>query len=62
MTRTLSFWLQMNEPITYMDTDNCMTIHHKETSYFDSTTHLMCFVQSFKRNDKLSFLVTIAYI
>jgi len=30
MTRTLSFWLQMSEPITHMDTDNCITIHHKE--------------------------------
>jgi len=28
-----------------------MTIHHKGTSYFDSTAHLMCFVYSFKRND-----------
>jgi len=26
---SLSFWLQMSEPITHMDTDNCMTIHHK---------------------------------
>ena len=24
----LSFWLQMNEPITHMDTDNRMIIHH----------------------------------
>ena len=61
MTRTLSFRLQMSEPIAHMDTDNCITIHHKQTSYFDSTAHLMCFVQSFKRN-KLSFLVIIAYI
>jgi len=30
----------MSEPITHMDTDNCMTIHHKGTSYFDSTAHL----------------------
>jgi len=59
----MSFWLQMSEPITHLDTDNCMTIHHhKGTSYFDSTAHLMCFVHSFKRNDKLSFIVIIAYI
>jgi len=51
MTCTLSFWLQMSEPIRHLDTDNYMTIHHKETSYFDSTAHLMCFVQPFKRND-----------
>jgi len=51
MTYSLSFWLQMNEPITHIDTDNYMTIHHKETSYFDSTAHLMCFINSFKRND-----------
>jgi len=37
-----------------------MTIHHKGTSYFDSTAHLMCFVHSFNRNDKLSLI--IAYI
>jgi len=48
MARSLSFWLQMSEPITHMDTDNCMTIHCKGTSYFDSTAHLMCFVHSFK--------------
>ena len=40
MTCSLSFWLQMSEPITHIDTDNCMTIHHKGTSYF---------VHSFKR-------------
>jgi len=45
-----------------MDMDNCMTIHRKGTSYFDSTAHLMCFVHSFKRNDKLSFIVIIVYI
>ena len=38
------FWLQMSEPITHIDTDNYMTIHHKGTSFFDSTAHLMCFV------------------
>ena len=37
---SLSFWLQMSEPITHIDTDNCMTIHRKGTSYFDSTAHL----------------------
>ena len=42
----LSFWLQMSEPITHIDTDNYMTIHPKGTSYFDSTTHLMCFVHA----------------
>jgi len=40
MSCSLSFWLQMSEPITHMDTDNCMTIHHKGTSYFDSTGNL----------------------
>jgi len=34
----------MSEPITHIDTDNYMTIHHKGTSYFDSTAHLMCFL------------------
>jgi len=29
LTSSLSFWLQMSEPITHMDMDNCMTIHHK---------------------------------
>ena len=37
MTDSLSFWLQVSEPITHIDTDNYMTIHHKGTSYFDST-------------------------
>jgi len=41
----------VSEPITHIDTDNCMTMHHKGTSCFDSTAHLMCFVYSFKRND-----------
>ena len=27
MTYCLSFWLQMSEPITHIDMDNCMTIH-----------------------------------
>jgi len=58
MTCSLLFWLQMSEPITHIDTDNCMTIHRKGTSYFHSTN----FVHSFKRNDKLSFIVIIAYI
>ena len=58
MTCSLSFSLQMSEPITHMDTDNCMTIHRKRTSYFDCTAHLMCFVPSFKGN-KLSFIVII---
>jgi len=62
MTYSLLFWLQMSEPITPLDTDNCMTIHHKGTSYFDTTAHLLCFVRSFKRNDKLSFIVIIAII
>ena len=30
MTYSLSFWLQMSEPITHIDTDNYMTIHLKE--------------------------------
>jgi len=29
----------MSEPIIHIDTDNCMTIHHKG-SYFESTAHL----------------------
>jgi len=41
----------MSEPITHIDTDNYMTIHHKGTGYFDSTAHLMRFVYLFKRND-----------
>ena len=57
MTCSLSFWLQMSESITHLDTDNYMTIHHKGTSYLDSTAHLMCFVHSFKRNDKLSLFI-----
>jgi len=47
MTRSSSFWLQISEPITHMDTDNCTTHHHKGTSYFDSITV----------NDNLSFLL-----
>ena len=62
MTHSLSFWLQMSEPITHMDTDNRVIIHRTGTSYFDSTAHLKCFVHSFKRNDKLSFIVIIAII
>ena len=38
----------MSEPITHIDADNYMTIHHKGTSYFDSTARLMCFVYSCK--------------
>jgi len=30
----------MSEPITHIDADNYMTIHHKGTNYFDSTAHL----------------------
>ena len=26
MKCSLSFWLQMSEPITRMDTDNCVTV------------------------------------
>ena len=62
MTYSLSFWLQLSEPITHMDIDNHMTIHHKGTCYFDSTAHLMRFVHWFKRNDELSFVVIIAYV
>jgi len=47
MTYSLSFWLQMSEPITHLDTDNYMTIHRKGTSYFDPAG---CFVRLFKRN------------
>ena len=43
----------VNQLYTHMDTDNCITIHHKGTSYF---------VHSFKRNDKLLFIVITAYI
>jgi len=49
----------MSEPITHIDVNNCMTIQHKGTSYFDSTAHLFT---PLKRNDKLSFIVIIAYI
>jgi len=48
MTCSLSLWLQMSEPITHIDTDNYMTIHHIGTSCFDSTAHLMCFVTPLK--------------
>jgi len=49
MTCSLSFWLQMlSESITHIDTDNYMPIHHKGTSYFDSTAHLMCFATPLK--------------
>ena len=44
MTYSLSFWLQMSEPITHMDKNNYMTIHHTGACYFDSIAHLMCFV------------------
>ena len=53
--------LQMSEPITHIDTDDYMTIHHKGTSYFDSTAHLMCFVTPLKEM-MLSCIVIIAYI
>jgi len=62
MTYSLSFWLQMSEPITHMDTDNYIAIHYKGISYFDPAAYLVCFVHSFKRNDKLSFIVIISYI
>jgi len=39
MAFSLSFWLQMSEPITHMNTDNYMTIPHKGKSYFDSTEY-----------------------
>ena len=62
MTYSLSFWLQMSEPITHMDTDNYITIHRKGTSYFDPITNYVCLVHSFKRNDELSFIVIIVYV
>jgi len=31
----------MIEPITHINMDNYMTIHHKGTSYFDSTAHCL---------------------
>jgi len=47
VTYSLSFWLQMSEPIAHMEyCGYCMTIDHKGTSYFDSAAHLMCFVHS----------------
>ena len=49
MTCSLSFWLQMSEPITHIDTDNYMTFHRKGTSYFDSTAHLMCLFTPLKK-------------
>jgi len=51
----------MSEPITHMDTDDYRTIHHKGTSYFDSAAYLMFCSLNFKRNEKLSFIVIIAY-
>jgi len=36
----------MSEPITHMDKDNYMTIHHKRTSYFDSGCTFDVFVHS----------------
>ena len=60
MTYSLSFWLQMSEPIRHMDIDNYMTIHNKGTSYFDSTAYLVCFVHLFTRKDELLFIVIIA--
>ena len=62
MTCSLLFWLQMSEPTTPLDTDNCMTIHHKGKVTLIPLQHLLCFVRSFKRNDKLSFIVIIAII
>ena len=62
MTYSLSFWLQMSEPITHMDTDNYITIHRKGTGYFDPAAYLVCFVHSFERNDELSFIVMVAYV
>ena len=58
MTCSLSFWLQMSEPITHIDTDNCMTIHLKGTKllWFHCS-----FVHSLKRNDKLSLIMIVAY-
>jgi len=59
MTCSLSFWLQMSEPITHIDTDDCMTIiHHKGT--IKLLSFHCTFVHSFNRNDKLSFIVIIA--
>ena len=52
MTYSLSFWLQMSEPITHIDTDNYMTIRHKGTSYFDSTAHFMATTFIYNLNDK----------
>jgi len=51
----------MSKPITHMDTENYMTIHHKGMTHLDPTAHLMCFVHPFKGNDELSFIVIIAY-
>ena len=49
----------MSDPITHIDTDNCMTIHHKGTSYFDSTAHLMWFF--FTRLKEMMYEI-IAYV
>jgi len=40
MTYSLTFWLQMSEPITHKDTDNYTTIHRRGTSYFHPAAHL----------------------
>jgi len=42
-TYSLYVWLQMSEPITHMETDNYMTIHHKGASYFHPTACLGVF-------------------
>jgi len=33
----------MSEPITHMETDNYMTIHHKGASYFDPAAYFGVF-------------------
>ena len=40
MTYSLSFWLQMSEPITHIDTDNYTTIHHRGTTLIP--LHIWC--------------------
>jgi len=49
----------MSEPITHMDKDNYIAIHHKGISYFDPAAYLVCFVHSFKRNDKFIVIILI---
>ena len=51
----------MSEPITHIDTDNYMTIHHKGASYFDPAAYFGVFCSLILKK-WLSFIVIIAYM